>query len=146
VRRSIVVGFAILLGMARSAPAQERRWERQVHDQLAQAVESLRAKGFLRTRVSRISTLDNEESESFVVALEAARGYAVVGVCDDDCSGLHLVVSNAAGSDIVTDRVSGGVPLLRITPRETGSYRVKGVMAACRMSPCWYGVAVVEQR
>ncbi|HEY3279961.1 MAG TPA: hypothetical protein VGJ83_05565 [Gemmatimonadales bacterium] len=138
--------LALLFGMARPAPAQARRWERQAREQLAHAVQGLREKGFERPRLTRVSALDNEESEASAVTLNAGRGYAVVGVCDADCSGLHLVVSTAAGSDIAADRSGGGVPLVRITPRETGSYRVKAVMAACRMSPCWYGVAVVEER
>jgi hypothetical protein len=139
-------GLVLLIGIPRAAPGQARRWERQVRDQLAQAVESLRAKGFARAHVTRISVLDSEESESVSVPLEAGQRYAVVGVCDDDCSGLHVVVSNAAGSEIATDRASGGVPFLRIAARETGSYRVKMVMAACRMNPCWYAVAVVGAR
>jgi hypothetical protein len=132
--------------MPRAAPAQARRWERHVRDQLAQAVESLRAKGFARTRATHISVLDNEEWESFSVPLEAGQPYAVVGVCDGDCSGLEFVVSNAAGSDIATDRASGAVPFVRIAARETGSYRVKAVMAGCRMNPCWYAVAVIGAR
>ena len=40
---------------------------------------------------------------------------------------------------------SGALPVVAFTPTMTASYRVTIRMATCRMSPCWYGVAVLRK-
>jgi len=95
--------------------------------------------------LTRIRPLNGEESETFPVTLQGGVAYAVMGVCDEDCTNLHLVLANAAGSDVVADRSSENFPVLQLTPQVTMQYRVKVVMAACQMNPCWYGVAVYRK-
>jgi hypothetical protein len=93
--------------------------------------------------VLRVRTLNAEESESFVLEMTAGNAYDVVGVCDEDCSGLQLLLSTATGNDLAVDRSSETFPVLRITPPTSGSYRIKVTMAACRLNPCWYGLAML---
>jgi len=125
--------------------AQANRWQQQVRSQLARAVASFHAQGFARQDLSRQATLNNEESETFVVALQAGVPYSFVGVCDVDCEKLAVTVSTATGNDLAVDQSSGALPVIAFTPTLAGPYRVTVRMAACRMSPCWYGVAVLRK-
>ena len=143
--RTAVVVVALLA--PRPGHAQSNRWEHQVADQLRRAVATLgdQSAGRGRPELSRIAPFNDEESESFTAPLQAGVPYAVIGVCDNDCTSLHLVLANAANSEVAADRASENVPVLHFTPPETARYRVKVTMAACQMNPCWYGVAVYRR-
>jgi len=132
-----VFAAILLIFASRTAAAQTNRWERQVQEQL-QRVSS-------RARTTKTGALNLEESEWFEVTLTAGVSYAIVGVCDNDCSSLQLVLATPDRNELVTDRRGENFPVVRFTPAETRAFRVKVVMEACLVSPCWYGVAVVER-
>jgi hypothetical protein len=146
-RRSgtLVVIALLVLAVAARLRAQGNRWEQQVSDQLQRAVASLHGKGVGRPDVTRIGPLNTEESESFPVTLQAGVAYFISGVCDNDCTSLHLGLANTSHNDVAVDHASENFPLLRFTPPETTRYWVKVTMAACQMNPCWYGVAVYRK-
>jgi hypothetical protein len=143
-KRALVVTTVACI-VAFPAHAQANRWQQQVTSQLARAVASFRAQGFVRQDRSRQAALNNEESETFVVVLQAGIPYSFIGVCDVDCEKLALTISTATGNDLAVDQSSGALPVVAFTPTMTASYRVTVRMAACRMSPCWYGVAVLRK-
>jgi hypothetical protein len=140
---SAVLALGTLLsGVPRPALSQSNRWERQVRDQLQRARAALGGRQATSPERIRIGPLNGEETERFAVTLEAGVAYTLIGVCDEDCASLQLVLSTSTSHEIAADRRSESFPVLRFTPPETASYRVKVTMAACRMNPCWYGVAV----
>lgn len=143
-KRALVVTTVACI-VAIPAHAQANRWQQQVTSQLARAVASFHSQGFARQDLSRQAALNNEESETFVVALQAGIPYSFTGVCDVDCEKLALTISTATGNDLAVDQSSGALPVLAFTPTMTASYRVTVRMAVCRMSPCWYGVAVLRK-
>jgi hypothetical protein len=65
-----------------------------------------------------------------------------VGVCDNDCSDLDLVLYDADGDQVDSDVQTDDVPIVQVTPRETMRYRVKVLMPTCKTNPCWYGIGV----
>lgn len=130
---------AMLLGLAsRTAAAQTTRWQRQVTEQLQRVSPHATTK--------KVGVLNLEESEEFTVTLTAGVSYSIMGVCDNDCSRLQLALTTPDHNDLVTDRRGENFPVVRFTPAETRAFRVKVVMEACQVSPCWYGVAVVERK
>jgi len=143
-RAGVLVALAAT-ALTADALAQGNRWQQQVQQQLARAVVAFRAQQFARQELSRQATLNNEESETFLMTLQAAVPYSFIGVCDVDCERLALTVSTATGNDLAVDQSSGALPVVAFTPTTTASYRVTIRMAACRMSPCWYGVAVLRK-
>jgi hypothetical protein len=128
------------------AAAQTNHWHRTVVTQLERAVTALRPEALSPTPVTHAGSLNGGESESFAVSLDAARSYVAVGACDEDCTGLRLVLSNAGGSDLVASQTNESVPVLTFSPRVETGYRIRVIMATCRLNPCWYGVALVEKR
>jgi hypothetical protein len=126
--------------------AQTNRWERQVQDQLRRTLTTLGVEARERPVATKTGVLNAEESGWFAVTLTAGVPYSIVGVCDNDCSRLHLVLTTPDRSELATDRRGENFPVVRFTPPETRVFRVKVVMDACLVSPCWYGVAVVERQ
>jgi len=144
-RRAGVLLALAATALTADAVAQGNRWQQQVQQQLARAVVAFRAQRFAHQELSRQAALNNEESETFLVTLQAGVPYSFIGVCDVDCERLALGVATATGNDIAVDQSSGALPVVAFTPTMTASYRVTVRMAACRMSPCWYGVAVLRK-
>jgi len=129
----------ILLALASTtAAAQTNRWERQVQDQLQRVSPN--------AKTTKMGVLNLEESEWFAVTLTAGVSYSILGVCDNDCSRLHLVLTTPDRNELATDRRGENFPVVQFTPPETRVFRVKVVMDACLVSPCWYAVAVVERK
>lgn len=124
-------------------PAQ--RWERQVRERLDRAIDAVRQSS--RVPINRrTGMLNTEESASFEAPLVEGESYAIVAVCDDDCTRLELTLLTPTGSELAKDRKGESLPTLRFTPNRTMTYRVRVVMEACRWNPCWYAVAVVPSR
>lgn len=125
-----------------TAVAQTNRWERQVQDQLQRTIATLGVRGSAHAAATKTGVLNAEESEWFAVTLSGGVSYSIVGVCDNDCSKLQLVLTTPDRNELATDRRSENFPVIRFTPTETRLFRVRIVMEACQVSPCWYGVAV----
>jgi len=132
----IAVGLAWLVATPARAQGEGDRWVRQVRAQLERAKASLGTK-------ARVGTLDTGESESFTLTLQAGVSYTVVGTCDEDCERLGLVLSDLSSHDLAADRTSENAPVVRIVPREGAAYRLRVVVASCRMNPCRFGVALL---
>jgi len=141
--RATLAGVLVAL-TALPAPAltQGKRWERQVRAQLDRTITVLQGSSPGSVRIVTVGPLNLEESESLVIQVHAGATYDIVGACDEDCSELHLLLSTASGNDLAVDRSSENLPVLRFRPRDSGAYRVRVTMAACRVSPCWFGVAI----
>lgn len=136
-----VLASAVLL-LPSAAQAQNSRWEVQVRDQLKRAGSVLSDKGFEMTHEVRTGSLRDDASEYVTLELDAGKSYAVVGVCDEDCTDVDLQLFNADGQQVDSDMLTDDVPIVDAQPGHTERYRVKIVMATCSTSPCFYGVGV----
>lgn len=137
---TVLASAALLLPSA--AQAQNSRWEGQVRDQLNRAGSFLSDKGFAMTHEIKTGSLRDDANEYFSLELDAGRAYAVVGVCDEDCTDMDLQLFNPEGTQVDSDMQTDDVPIVDAQPAVAARYRVKVSMAACTTSPCFYGVAV----
>lgn len=136
---AITVALAVLAPTAR---AQENQWRTQVESYLKQKAKRLSDMGYEQTHETQIGSLSDDDNESFTLTLHAGTAYALVGVCDNDCSDMDLVLYDADDKQVDSDIQNDDVPIVQVTPTETMRYRVKVIMAACRTNPCWYGIGV----
>ncbi|MGH7529585.1 MAG: hypothetical protein ACREMN_04320, partial [Gemmatimonadales bacterium] len=136
----------LLLALAGSAgaSAQQDRWTRQVADRLQRALGAFDTSG-TRTMLRRAGALNGEETTSFDVTLTAGVTYAIVGVCDDDCRRLHLVLATPTNDELAVERRREAFPIIRFTPRATMPYRVRVRMDACGWNPCRWAVGIVPE-
>lgn len=144
--RVTLASVLVLSALPSPALTQGKRWERQVRAQLDRTIAALQGSSAISGRIVAVGPLNMDESESLVIQMQAGTTYDIVGACDEDCSDLHLWLSTASGNDMAVDRSSENLPVVRFRPRESGSYRVMVTMAACRVSPCWFGVAIRGSR
>jgi hypothetical protein len=134
----------VLLAIAAipAALSGQRRWEQQVQSRLARAVDAVSTASRLPV-VKRSGMLNTDEGASFQTTLVQGVSYAIIAVCDDDCSRLQLTLLSPGGSDIAKERNSESLPTLRFTAQATTVYGIRVVMEGCRWNPCWYAIAVV---
>ena len=138
-RVAVAVAIALTF-VAPSAQAQSNQWRGQVEGYLKRASQTLSDRGYDQTHDTQIGSLRDDENESFSLTLRSGTSYALVGVCDNDCSDLDLVLYDADGDQVDSDVQTDDVPIVQVTPRETMRYRVKVLMPTCKTNPCWYGI------
>jgi len=138
--RALILLVAIAL-LATPAIAQQR-WERQVDERVQRAIAAV-ATSSPPAVVRRSGMLNTDEAVSFKTTLIQGTSYAIVAVCDDDCSRLQLTLLSPSGSDLDKERNSESLPTLHFTAQATAVYGIRVVMEGCRWNPCWYAIAVV---
>jgi len=141
--RALILLVAIAL-LATPAIAQQR-WERQVDERVQRAVAAV-ATSSPPAVVRRSGMLNTDEAASFKTTLIQGTSYAIVAVCDDDCSRLQLTLLTSSGSEIAKERNSESLPTLHFTAETTAVYGIRVVMEGCPWNPCWYAIAVVPLR
>jgi len=70
--------------------------------------------------------------------------YALIGVCDDDCSDLDLTLYDRNYNLIDSDTAPDNTPVIRVKPMWTDVFHVRVTMSRCTRSPCWYGIGEFE--
>lgn len=139
-RSALIVAIGIA-ALSQSAAAQNQ-FERMVRSQLDAVSESLAKKGFELTTQVYIGELNEGRNEEVNVRLRAGVRYAIVGVCDQDCKDLDLVLYNASGRELASDVGQDDVPVVEITPEREGVYMARAVMADCSKEPCHFGLGL----
>lgn len=140
--------LALLLGAALVAPTTghaQSRWERQVRDQIKRAGRILEDRGYEMSHDIYTGSLSDDENESLTLNLRRGNQYAIVGVCDEDCSDIDLRLFDEDGDEVDSDVETDDNPVVQVSPRDSGKYRIKVIMADCRTSPCFYGVGVFSK-
>ena len=120
----------------------QQRWEREVAARLDRAVSAVTAPPRAAS-VRRTGTLNSGEASTVPATLVQGTAYAIVAVCDDDCSRLQLTLLTPNGSEIAKERNSESLPIVHFTPTTTQPYRIRVVMEGCRVNPCWYALGIV---
>lgn len=138
--------LAVLAGVAlfatTSAQAQESRWARQVSGQLTRFSDVLSDKGYRLTQEIKNGSLGDDQSDSFLLELVEGRSYALLGVCDEDCTDLDLRLFDDDGNEVDADVEADDYPVVEVRPRRTAQFRVRVIMTTCSTSPCFYGLGV----
>jgi hypothetical protein len=141
--RPMALPILSLLGIGPAAA--QSRWERQVTVGFQRASQALRQEGYVETDTRYEFVLNTSETSVFALALQSGEAYVLVGICDEDCVGLELAMFAENDYEIEAARRPTNAPILRTTPRDSAPYRVQVVMAACRLNPCWAGVALYHR-
>ncbi len=97
--------------------------------------------GFAEAGQMETGALQEGQEIRFPVTLQEGLEYRVVGVCDNDCQDLDLILFDSRGAEVEADRLTDAIPILEFTPPSTGEYRVAASMVTCTIEPCAYQVA-----
>jgi len=141
-RTALALAAVAAAFVATTAAAPQDEWVAQVRRLLQQAGKTFEDRGYSMTHRIYTGSLNNGRNEMVSLDLDIGTQYQIMGACDTDCSDLDFVLYDAAGNQIDNDVETDDVPIVSVTPRRSGTYRVKVVMATCTAEPCRYGVAV----
>jgi hypothetical protein len=141
-RTALALAAVAAAFVATAAAAPQDEWVAQVRRLLQQAGKTFEDRGYSMTHRIYTGSLNNGRNEMVSLDLDIGTQYQIMGACDTDCSDLDFVLYDAAGNQIDNDVETDDVPIVSVTPRRSGTYRVKVVMATCTAEPCRYGVAV----
>jgi hypothetical protein len=136
------IALATIVMLAVHYPSAQGQFERQVRAQLDKVGQNLAKQGFELTTQIYTGELDNERNEEVTVRLRAGVRYAIVGVCDEDCDDLDIVLYNAGGREVASDVQDDDVPVVEITPDRQATFSARAVMASCKKDPCSYGLGL----
>lgn len=140
-RGPILIMLAALLFVPARAAAQSQ-WEQQVLEQIRIVGTTFAPEGYSLVGETRMGSLNDGASEDFNLTLEAGVNYLVLGVCDNDCPDIDLMLLDASGSEVGSDYQEDAYPMVEVTPGWTASYQVHVYMADCDAEPCFYGVGL----
>jgi hypothetical protein len=134
------LGAALITTTAAAVPQDE--WVAQVRRLLQRSGERFESQGYSMTHRIYTGSLNQNGNEMVSLNLSIGTQYQILGQCDNDCTDLDLTLYDAAGNQIDQDIELDDYPLVTVTPRRSGTYRVKVVMATCSVEPCRYGIGV----
>jgi hypothetical protein len=132
---------AAFLTTTAAAPPQDE-WVAQVRRILQSTARTFENNGYSMTHRIYTGSLNNGRETMVSLDLDIGTTYQIMGACDTDCSDLDFVLFDPAGNQVDDDVATDDAPIVSVTPRRSGTYRVKVVMATCTAEPCRYGVAV----
>jgi len=139
--RKIVPALVLLLFAAAPAAGQ---WRQQALARLASDAEVLTDRGYSMGDVFT-NSLNNGYHRDHTIQLTRGVTYAILGECDDDCTDIDFELYDATGRLIDSDLLTDDTPIVEVTPRYTGAFRLRVKMATCSTNPCWYGVGLFSQ-
>lgn len=141
-RRVMFTALVACLCLLLSPLAAQDQFERQVRKQLAEVGGALADKGYAMTHRVFVGRLNDGQTETVTFKLERGVNYAVVGVCDQDCSDLDLHVTDPTERELGRDVSDDDVPVVEFQAAQAGDYDVKVDMAKCADNPCSYGIGI----
>lgn len=124
----------------------DQQFRDQIEGQLLAKSIVYTGQGYTETHDPYIDRLGPEATDSINFELEADVAYAVIGVCDTDCSDLDLRLKDENGNVIDDDFATDDFPIVEATPSWTGRFDLEVVMADCDEAYCYYGVAIYGKR
>ena len=123
-------------------PAQGPDYAAQIQARLSEAELAFTAQGFVRIGEATVGQLRQGQSFNVPATLEAGAEYRIVGVCDNDCGDLDLVLYDEASNLISQDNLVDAYPVVAVSPQWTGPFTVQAVMHQCTVEPCFYALAL----
>lgn len=143
------LGWVVLTGLL-LLPASLRAqdpWSAEVTTRLARGGERLTSQGYRAVGVVATGPLFVDERRDVPVPATAGMETIFLGACDPDCTGLALVLTDAAGYQLDAARGSGITPVVRLPAgARRGPFKLSVILSGCRVSPCRVGVARYERR
>jgi hypothetical protein len=137
--KKILIATIALSGVAivPTAYAQSGEIIRQLSQQLSSARDSYVPDNYRLVRGPDNDILSQGESDNYTVTLQGGRAYKLVGVCDNDCTDLDITLYNSSGDVVDRDLLDDDKPVVSVSGKSGGSYRMNVSMASCSTGVCY---------
>lgn len=130
---SAAVGLATLAFAPTAAQAQDPTGAAMV-DYLFEQVEN--EFGFSST-ASQVGRQSAGNVRTVTFNLSAGGTYVLIGVCDENCSDLDLIVRDPSGNEVGRDEEVDDTPIVIVEGARGGRYTVEVAMVTCQGSCNW---------
>ena len=135
--------LALALSAAISTGAEaQNQYQQQITAQLTRAANLVQSRGYNADRAPITGSLNDDADQSQMINLTGGQQYAIIGVCDNDCTDVDLQIYSGDGTKIDEDMETDDTPVLEFRAQYTGQYRIRVIMATCNTAPCYWGVQV----
>lgn len=134
--------IGVLMVVIPNAVSAQEEYARTVRRQLNIFKDYLEERDYEQTHNYKIDRLNSRGTDSFTVTLRRGLQYAVISVCDQDCSDIDVTVYDENENEVGRDTQADDKPIVAVTPRRTGQFRIKIRMYRCNRNPCYYGIGI----
>ncbi len=110
-----------------------------VRQQLRKAASTFRSYQLRESHDPYIAPFDTNTYREVTYELRGGEDYVFLGVCDDNCSGVHLQLFDAYGQ-VVEGVEQDGLALVVATIATGGNFRVRLTMRRCYTDYCYAGI------
>lgn len=130
-----------------SLSAEEREQLRALAASYLDSVAENEAEGFTKVAGTEdeITTLQPTQTHEYSVSLAQGTVYRIIGACDNECSDFDLELLDPSGRVVESDTLPDDVPIINITPRAAGNYKVRMTMKTCTIAPCYAGARLMQR-
>lgn len=137
--------FLLVAGFGTTSTA-ETLFEAEVNDQIDAISSEFRQSGYVKLGETWVDDLS--EGDDMYVELEMFQDYEyiAVGVCDNDCGDIDLLIFDARDREVASDISDDDVPVLHGSPDYDGTYFLEAQMHDCNTRTCAFGVAIYARR
>jgi len=98
--------------------------------------------GYSITHDIKYGSLYDNRYDNYYFSLSRGWTYKIYAACDGDCGDIDLCLYDENGNKIDCDETTDDQPVVEVTPKWTGRFRLKVHMYDCRINPCRFGIAV----
>ncbi len=124
------------------AQAQGGTYQQQILDRLGQVEQAFVAQGFQQLAPPHSGQLPQGQHANVPVTLEAGGDYRIIGVCDNDCGDLDLILYDQNNNVVSQDNLTDATPIVSVAPQWSGPFTVQAVMHNCTVQPCYYALVL----
>ena len=133
---AVLLAALAVIAPARAAHAQG--YQQQLRRDVDRAAAALHDSGYAPVGGVVSGTLNSGAKDARPLSLTLGAHYVIVGVCDQDCTGLTLALAGSGGA-AGSARGSAARPVLDVTAPATATFQLTVTMTGCRQSPCYWG-------
>ncbi|MBW3655050.1 MAG: hypothetical protein KY444_03020 [Gemmatimonadetes bacterium] len=124
-----------------AAPAQAQQGQALVRVLLDSATTLVEKEDFEAAHDPVYGSLEEGEDEEFEIRVRAGQTYIFVGVCDENCTDLDIIVTDQDGDELESDVELDDTPMVMLQAKQTMKITVTVSMPGCR-NDCHYGIGI----
>ncbi len=137
--RNALIFLAVAIMGSQDLTAQDT-WSGPLVAKLEAASLQLRDMGFFPLGAFTTATSTVGSPALINVNLTAGQQYAWGAFCDDDCTDVDLILTDASGTIVDEDVETDSNPVVTYTPQNSGQFQIEIRMVACSTSICYFGL------
>lgn len=122
--------------------AGQNDYQQQILQRLGQVEQALVSQGFQQVSQPVTGQLNVGATQNWPLTMSAGYEYRIVGVCDNDCGNIDLVVFDENNVQVAQDVLADATPVAIVAPNWTGAFTAQAVMQHCTVQPCYYALVL----